>query len=202
MSTRSDRHAACLERLPAFVRGSLPPAETAAVIAHAIACTACRAELVFARRLRSHFAQEHAQIAPLLDATREQADFDRLWARITKDEPTLAIRELRGRMRPAMFALAATVMFGVGYVWLHGAVAPDYRTLAQTPAHACGQLRVQFAPQTQPADRARLVDSAGARIVDGPSAAGVYTLGTSDAEQSLRDLRAHPEVQLAELTNC
>jgi hypothetical protein len=55
----------------------------------------------------------------------------------------------------------------------------------------------------QPApDIERLLEGAGAQVVDGPSAEGVYTLRAADPSASLRRLRALTEVRLAEPTGC
>src|SRR5262245_59684265 len=85
MSTRIDRHTACLERLPRFVSGALPQDAAAAVVTHTSTCPKCRAELDTAQRLNAHFAREWGEVAELLEPPAEQAEFDRLWTRIATE---------------------------------------------------------------------------------------------------------------------
>jgi anti-sigma factor RsiW len=203
MTTTFDRHTWCLETLPAFVGGTLPPHDSAAVLAHADECAQCRAELGFARRVHGHFDREWSSVAPLLDAEREQAGFDQLWSRISADEVVSpAARRRVPQLVLSLTALAATIGLGVGLLWYQNAAAPDYHTLADSPPRVCGQLRVQVGQQRPAADIVRLLESAGTQVVDGPSAEGVYTLRAANAAESLRRLRALPDVRLAEPTDC
>jgi hypothetical protein len=198
----AERHARCLDALPAFVGGTLEPNATAAVLAHTGECAPCREELTFAWRVQRHFAREWYNVAPLLEPEREEAAFDQLWSRIAAEEPAPANNRRRGWRAVVPLALAASAIFAVGLPWYQNATVPDYRTLADSPPRSCGQVRVQVDPRQPPADTVRRLESAGTRVVDGPSAEGVYTLSAANPTDSLSRLRALPEVRLAEPTRC
>ncbi len=205
MTTTIDRHAQCLELLPAFLGGTSTSSEATMVIAHTAECAECRAELATARRLHGHFAREWRDLEPLLDQSREQPGFDRLWARISAEssvESSAAPRRSKRRdwSRP-LTALAATLLLGAGYAWYQAADTPQYRTLAD-PARTCIALRVQFAPQTSPDDATKALEAAGALKIDGPDAQGIYKLHATNPVEAAHRLRALPAVQLAEPTDC
>ena len=204
MSTTLE-HTQCLESLPALVGGTLDPVESAAALAHAGECAECVVELQFARRLHTHFARQWHAAIPLLDDTAERANFDRLWAQITDDPAAPSVptvpRSIRRAWTSTLAAIAATLLVGVGYVWYRSADAPQFRTLADS-MRTCDILRVRVAPQSEPADVRRLFESAGARLVDGPTADGSYTLSAPNSADVLVELRKLPVVQLAEAKPC
>lgn len=198
MNAESDQHTRCVEALPALLGGSLSSSEASALIAHTRECDACRAEFEFAQRVHGYFVHEWDGSLPLLEPSREQASFDQLWARITADSNG---RSGSRRRVGTSVALAATLLLAAGSLWYRNADAPDYRTLADPSQRGCSAMRVQMAPGLA-ADAARLFEAAGARIVDGPNATGLYTLDAADRPESLRHLRALPEVRLAEPADC
>jgi len=202
MNTTSDQHARCVARLPAFVGGTLPAVEAKAVAAHTAECSECRAELDIARRVHKHFAREWRNVAPLLDDAREHDSFDRLWAQITADAPPRAPQRDRFNWTSRLTALAATVTIAASYLWYGAAGVPLYRTLADPTSRGCVALHVQFRTPMQPAEDRELIESTGARIVDGPDTLGTYTLRASDPAESLRLLRALPDVTVAEPADC
>ncbi len=63
-----------------------------------------------------------------------------------------------------------------------------------------GSLVVSFDPATPESELRRILQASGARIVDGPTAAGAYVLDVAagDAGPNLSSLRAEPAVLLAE----
>jgi hypothetical protein len=67
-------------------------------------------------------------------------------------------------------------------------------------AAAPGSLVVSFDPATPERELRRILQASGARIVDGPTAAGAYVLDVAagDAGPTLSSLRAEPAVVLAE----
>jgi hypothetical protein len=189
-------------RLPAFVGGTLPAAEAKAVAAHTAECSECRAELDIARRVHKHFAREWRNVAPLLDDASEDDGFDRLWAQITADAPPHAPQRDRWNWTSRLTTLAATVAIGASYLWYGAAEVPIYRTLADPTSRGCVAMHVQFRAATRPEEDRALIESTGARIVDGPDALGTYTLRASDPAESLRLLRALPDVTVAEPADC
>ncbi|HTL00441.1 MAG TPA: zf-HC2 domain-containing protein [Pseudomonadales bacterium] len=202
MNTTSDQHARCVARLPAFVGGTLPAAEARAVAAHTAECSECRAELNIARRVHKHFAREWRNVAPLLDDASEDDGFDRLWAQITADASPRAPQRDRWNWTSRLTTLAATVTIAASYLWYGAAEVPIYRTLADPTSRGCVALHVQFRTATRPGEDRALIESTGARIVDGPDALGTYTLRASDPAESLRLLRALPDVTVAEPADC
>jgi anti-sigma factor RsiW len=198
--TTSDVHAWCVDAMPAWLDGALAPDDAARLTSHIGQCTECRDELEFARRVRTRFEREWRAVAPLLDAGREQAQFDALWAKITTGEATQPTPAAR-RQAPMWAALAATLLFATGVVWYRDATTPDFRTLADRPPQRCTALRVQLnAPPTDAVRRA--LQSTGATIVDGVSAGDTVVLTAANPVDALLALRALPDVRLAEPIDC
>jgi hypothetical protein len=180
----------------------LSTSQASALIAHTRECDACRAEFEFAQRVHTYFVHEWDGSVPLLDAPHEQAAFDRLWTRITAGPNGSTLARPGRPLRFGMpLALAATLLIAVGSLWYRNADTPNYRTLADPSQRGCSAIRVQVAPGL-PADAARIFETTGARVVDGPSATGVYTLDAADRPEALRRLHALPEVRLAEPADC
>ena len=79
----------------------------------------------------------------------------------------------------------------------------QYETLSSAPVEAAAgpRLAIAFAAETPEGELRALLQETGARIVEGPSPRGIYTLAL-DADAPLEDvvarLRAHPGVRLAE----
>jgi hypothetical protein len=181
-------HSQWTDAIPAYLDGSLPAGAAVRLVAHVAACAGCAFELELERR-----------VAALLDPAHEDAQFERLWARIAAVTPNVAPpRRAPHRRGASIMALAATMLFGAGISWYHGASAPDYTTLGDSPQRACGSLRVQALGASARA----AIDASGAHIVDGPDNAGVYTLAAPDPVEALRALRASPAIRLAEPTDC
>jgi anti-sigma factor RsiW len=204
MSTTFDRHEKCLAALPAFVGGKLSASESAAVVAHAKTCAECSEELAFARRLHTHFGRNGQPLVTLSDGDREQAGFDQLWARIVADSPA-PVRLVPKRSRRAwvstLTAMAATVLFGVSYLQRGTSDEPQFRTLSES-MRSCQALHVRVAPQTDAAEARQLFEGAGAHAVEGPDAAGAYTLTAPDIADVLPKVRDLPIVQSVDTKPC
>ena len=188
--------------LPWFVNGTLESEELALVQRHLGECQRCRHEVEWLREF--HAACTAAAAAPDTAAGMRQL-------RRHLDRPRTA-RTLFGRWRLhwmhtqpwAQWALAAqlAVIVGLG-AW---AVARDeraaaYRTLGtDTAAVAAGSHIIVFAATATEADLRRILRSAGATIVNGPTQANAYVLDVPPArgEAALRALRAEPLVTLIE----
>jgi hypothetical protein len=199
MSTSLDKHARCLELLPAFVGGTLPASAATALLAHTSECAACGAELDLARRMNAYFARQWTEVRPILDPAVEQAGFDRLWARITDGTHPAETQPSQRKWPARAAALAATLLLGAGFLWYLTAGTPQYRTLAD-PSRSCVALQVRFAAQTPPADALRMIEAAGASVV-GSASYGAYTVRARDPAESLRRLRLVSGVS-AEPTDC
>ena len=108
----------------------------------------------------------------------------------------------------ALAVLAIGLSFWGAASWMHGSVtSPDapYRTVTlPAPATQGAVIRVVFASSLSTTERRSLLARTRLRIVDGPSAEGVYALApVADAdsaalESALKELRAHPGVSFAE----
>ncbi|MEJ2590769.1 MAG: zf-HC2 domain-containing protein [Candidatus Thiodiazotropha sp.] len=182
MTHPSDRHPT--ELLPWLANGTLEGEERAAVEAHLADCETCRSELKLLRELRETIRAEPPAEAGdlglqrLLRAVRQDAKRQTVWPRW---------------LIPA--ALAASLVIAVQTVMLlqPGPQAPVYAPLSGASAGQ-GVLQVEFMPDAREADLRNLLRDAGARIVDGPSAVGLYRLAVApgrDPQQVLERLRSH-----------
>src|SRR5262245_8661625 len=200
MTTTTDVHAWCVDALPAWLDGALATEAADALTNHLRGCADCRGELELARRVRAHFDREWRAVTPLLDADHEHRQFDALWSRIA-DGPEARAPAPRPQRMSAWAALAATLLVASAVGWYHGAVTPDFRTLADGPPQRCTALRVQVNGAPTDAVRSAL-ESTGATIVDSRSSGAAFVLTASDPAAALIALRALPEVRLAQPIDC
>ena len=182
MSHPSDRHPT--ELLPWLANGTLYGEERAAVEAHLTDCETCRSELQLLRDLRETIRAE-----PPADAG--DLGLQRLLQAVRKEGKTQAARPRW--LIPA--ALAASLVIVVQTVMLlqPAPPAPVYAPLSGESAGR-GVLQVEFMPDAREADLRNLLRDAGARIVDGPSAVGLYRLAIApgrDPQRVLEQLRLH-----------
>jgi hypothetical protein len=201
MNTTLDPHTRCVDGLPALLDGSLDAAEAGWLIAHTCACDRCRDELELARRLRAHFEREWSDVAPLLDADHEEAQFERLWTRVAASEPAVPapLRPRRVRWTTALPALAATLLLGTGIAWQQKAEVPSFRTLANPPL-SCRALKIEVREVTPALQQ--VLKATGARVIAGSRLDGSYTVAAPNPAETLRQLRTLPTVERAEPTGC
>ena len=187
--------------LPWYVNGTLEGEELEGVRRHLGECELCRQEADWLREL--HTACVAAESVPgASDAFRGLRR--RLEApppdKHSSDSPRLASRSSWTR-----WALAASVAIAVvlGASVLRDTSAPAlYRTLGASSgsAQTSGSMIVVFDPATTEAELRRILRSADARVVDGPTQASAYVLDVPAGKQrdALRELRAQRAVVLAE----
>lgn len=193
-----DAHRRAQALLPWLVNGSLREPERGWLTAHLEHCADCRRALELERRIAARITTEPVvEYAP-------QASLAKLWRRVDALPARSGGRwsALRGRARRLrrrvsltrvlwVQALAILVLaLGVGWLALRPDGAPSYRTLSRAPAVAVPHLQVVFeAPLTTAAMSAALQTVDG-RIVDGPSAAGVFRVAVDVRNRAALDAAA------------
>ena len=191
--------------LPFFVNRTLDPTAQAAVETHITDCAVCRAEVEMLRRVERG----------VRDVAVETSQVDHAWRRLAAERaiaPPWArwsglvawchdvLSETPGPARVALAAQTALLVVVVGTLALPDGPATSeasYQTLSAAttvalPAEAF--LRVRFADEATDARLRGLLLDAGLKIVDGPSAAGLYALALAargvDQTGALTRLRA------------
>lgn len=198
-------HGKAAELLPWLVNDTLRGAERVRVERHLAECAACRSEMEDLRTLQASVAEDEA------DAEITHA-FSRVNARLDSARPGLSAKRILrwiaaqwGQSRPwlrgAVIAQSALLAVLIGA--LLGQSAPHYyRTLATTQARAGAddQVVVVFNSSLRETELRSLLLDLHARIVDGPSPVGAYTLEFAPGEQraALAKLRRQRSVVFAE----
>lgn len=206
--------------LPWFVTGRLAEAEAERVTQHLQQCAICRADLTEQRSLRAMLkADGPVEYAP-------QAALARMLARIDESAHGAAPGAGRGhagrefdraRRRPGItrWLIAAVIVQAVGLGVLGSAYLvrfagergePRYQTLSSPAPTATGpRIRAVFRASMTVGELTQLLAPRHLLVVAGPSDAGVFTLGVTDAaagserlETLLAALRADPRVLFAE----
>jgi anti-sigma factor RsiW len=187
--------------LPWYVGGTLGDGERLFVEAHLRECAECRSELESVEDVRQRTrAMFGSGLAP---SARLHAE---VMARVRESPPTAptplqSFAEalqwlLRPKWAPALAALLIVVQAGaLGWFVLQGSPQPEVRTRSVEAAAA--RIRVVFNPNATEAEIRAALTALGGRIVDGPSADGVYVIELPAVEptilsQRLRELRQRP----------
>lgn len=200
-------HQAAQELLPWFVTNALGAEEMGSVRAHLRACAQCRDDADRQRMLRAmqppsstlpNAEGAFARLRPrLVTALRQSAQ------KPEQPMPSGFLRRLSGAgvswMRWALAAQAVIIAVLAVLVMRPDAGPVPYRALG-TPASAAGNVAVMFKPDTTEQELRRILQDSGARLVDGPTAAGAYVLHIPRAQQqaSIAVLRSKAAVALAE----
>lgn len=187
-------HRTTLELLPWYLNGTLTGGERAQVEAHLSACLPCRRELEAQRALQSAVSAlpQHPELSRALAHAHAQLDaaerglFGRLW-----DSSHPLLRGALAVQLAVIVALAAVL-----------AMQPPagYRTLsAQTGAQQPTGVAVIFNDGRSEQEVRDLLTQLGARIVDGPTETGAYTLAVDAPrrDSTITALREHAAVKLA-----
>lgn len=195
---RGDPHEATLLLLPWYVTGAIEPGDRLLVDAHLADCAACRDELAAERRL-------HGAVADL--PAPSAAGWDRMVAELARPEaPAQLPRSFLRRAGWMLAAQAAVLILGVGVV-LHlkrevpsVVTSQSYHALGSPRQGQAGNILVMFAPDTREPALRKAIEASGARLVDGPTAAGAYLLAIAPGERAaaLARLRLQRGVTLAQ----
>ncbi len=203
----TDAHQEAQELLPWFVLGTLNAEETAVVQEHLRSCSQCQADADHQRRL-----QAVAPAPPRLDA---ELDVNRAFARL---KPQLAampqekkgprfedrLESLRQAARqwwmPWLIGAQTVALACLCIVVMQKQPAPVQYVALGAHVDDKSNVVVMFKPQTSEAELRRILQSADARVIDGPTVAGAYLLHVNDAERihALATLHNNPSVSMAE----
>jgi hypothetical protein len=204
MTFPADRHQEVQLLLPWHSTGKLDEAEQALVEAHLAECELCRADV----------GAEPALRAALDLASPVTSGWAALEARVRRasPEPRRTARPWlaagRRLMRPERLKwvvaaqFAALVVLGVAALPDSPPAARDgpYRVLGDAAAARSGNVLAMFRPEASEAALRHSLQASGARLVDGPTAAGAYLLDVPGGENGrpLAALRHDPSVTMAE----
>lgn len=222
-------HQAVQELLPWYAASQLAPKESQRVQQHLQTCAQCRLELEWEREMRAEAAaaaasgalpdgvdmeRALARLMPALGA-QEHATGNEGGALAAPAEPpaaapgavapvplpwwrTAAANQpswLRWTVAAQWVAIAGLLVFLVR----PGDEAPAYRVLGSSVSNG-GNMVVVFQPGATERDLRRILQTQGARVVDGPTVTDAYLLHVPVAsrDRALQALRAEPAVKLAE----
>jgi len=194
--------------IPWIANGTAAEHDRDAAHGHLTDCQACRDELEAQRKL-----QQAMRVPPAIEAM-PHGSLQKLWQRIDAQPqaaPREAVEPRAARTSRVTGWLAAAVVLQAALLGVLSTALlnspPDagdaaYRTVSsQSEAARAPSVRAVFSPSMTLGELQALLERTQLRIVNGPSADGVYTLATlaaTDAQQALLALRAHPAVQFAE----
>ncbi|TFI56708.1 zf-HC2 domain-containing protein [Sphingomonas parva] len=209
----ADRHRETQMLLPWYAAGTLDEADRALVEAHLPDCAECRATLAAEPALREALRVEDedggqgwaalqaraAAAAPVPPRRRA-----RRWSYRAVADPA-RLKWLVAAQFAALVVLAVAAVpqapppapAGDG---VQAAAGPEgrYRALGESGAARAGNVLAMFGRDATVEDLRRALDASGARLVDGPTAAGAYVLALPGGEAGLAALRRQRHVILAE----
>lgn len=208
--SRDTEHHWAQEMLAWRASGRLPADETARFEAHLRECVHCRADLDIERELaRRMSATPVVDYAPQASLARLMQRIDRRsrkrsWWSFGSRNGADDDRMPRGILLVFAAQTAALALLAVAVALLATRDEPaTYQTLSATPALATRHLQVRFADQASTAQMRTALDQVGARIIDGPSPAGVFVVALQDSaaiEARAAQLRANPVVLFVQVT--
>jgi anti-sigma factor RsiW len=192
-----DRHHDIQLLLPWYVTGQLDEAERAAVDAHLAACSECQADLNIERRLQQKVVALPLDVARGWNAMQQQLDQPVAAVPTAHNtRPGVARRGASGWLVAAQIA----ALVATGAVVLPLARSGNYHALGSPHVQPSGNILVIFRPDASEAEIRGLLQSSGARLVDGPTPAGAYVLSAPAAARttSLAKLAADSRVVMAQ----
>jgi hypothetical protein len=192
--------------LPWLANGRLAGAERLRVEEHVRGCALCTREVALQRRLCDVLTEpERVTYAPAPSFRKLMDRIDGLTP-VTQAEPSPApLRSFTARRgsawRPPGLAWAASFLLLVGVVGLAATTyrwsQPRYSTYTSVPATSTAVLHIAFVPSLSIAAVGDALRSAGAKVVEGPDATGIFGVApvatpanAADASPELRALAA------------
>jgi len=197
------QHIAAADLLPWFVNGTLDAGEYAQVERHLATCIACTQDALMLRELQAIYDEDkkHYRVSDAGIANEHQ-HIDRLQS--TRDRPPSRASAARRPVRWWQMLLVAqtTVIVLLAAAFLVQSGPRYYYTLSASPPPPTPEAAVVVVFDANRSERElrELLRSAHARIVDGPTREGAYTLHVPSAEQAqaIVRLRQLPWVRFAE----
>ncbi len=196
------RHDQARELLPWFSNGTLDEDERKRVAEHLRTCGACRSEVESLDRVRRVVREQPA------DDGSDVGNLDEILARIDAaggvHQPKTAVVRWLLIAQAAAIVILATLLLVPDSPRVDVGDPQPFRTLSAEPEtvpSGAEHLRIVFADTTTARQLREILQSVEARIVDGPSPVGAYTLritDTQDLVSVVERLRAEPSVRLAE----
>ena len=201
-------HAESAELLPWHANGTLDPLERGRVDRHVAECVACRRDLAELVRIQEILkADDELDLAMPHSLDRMHALLDSGTRRRRTDVGGVMNRWIGLPLwaRVAIPAQALLVVLLLALVIAGRSTEPAYYRLlgaAPTLAPDADRIVVVFAPGTTEQTMRQTLLRIAARVVDGPNAAGAYTLQLPSRTQNaaLALLRARSEILFAEPT--
>ena len=195
----SEEHRDAQELLAWYVTGKLEPDEHARVGAHLAGCAECQRDLAFQRKLEAGIAAMPVDVEQGWTRLRELAEAEHIAP--VRRAPRFG-REGVGFLG---WGVAASLAVALGATLMPSASTQlaqngSYHALGAAPTATPGNMIVIFRPDATEADMRGALRAAGARLVDGPTAADAYVLATPAAKRAaaLALLKARHEIVLAE----
>src|SRR3569623_1499316 len=211
ISLPEDVHLETRLLLPWYATGKIDGADKVIVETHLAECEACRAELESDRALRrkvEEVATEPAQswdalAARLSAATPSAQALPPVAARRRSRRVWATVAGAAAKPSTLRWAVAAQLVLVVALGSMLAAKPEprgEYRALGDAPAGRSANVLAMFKPETRLSDLQKLLETSGARLVDGPTSAAAYLLevaGGADGP-ALGALRRDPHVTMAE----
>ena len=190
--------------LPWLLVDALPDADLALVRTHLQVCKPCRDDLAWQSKVQGVElpAMDGADAEQALAALRPRLDGAVQAARQRPLAWLSALMEGRGGQLRRVLAVQGVAIAALSVALLSAGPAPapaQYQALGAPPP-ARGNVVVMFLPVTTEQELRRILRGSGARIVDGPTAGGVYLLELPDAQRAagVAALRREHAVVLAQ----
>jgi anti-sigma factor RsiW len=196
------QHAEAADLLPWFANGTLDENERAQVERHLADCIACKQDLAALRDVQTIYSEEALEQA-------SSQGLARLRHRIAQLEPghdAFHVREVPARKTlpwwQALLVAQGAIILLLAAAFYVRSEPRYYHTLAaaQAPAHTGVAVVVIFDAQHSEGEIRDVLRGLHARIVDGPTAEGAYTLDVPAGEQAraVTELRQLKWVRFAE----